>query len=210
MLFTNALGRVYGSKFMLAYTSGPPTVTNLNALAAGVGAQFVTHLEGDFSTDITLTEVIAADAANPSNPKGTWTGANSGSHASPSPSYGTAAIIELAIPASYRGGKPKIFLPAGAVSYLQDPAHWTAGFIAALASDWSGFVSAVSGTAGIGVTITGQCTVSYYHGLTARTRPSTGRTYYVGTPRATPLVYLVSGLSVRAQLGSQRRRLGTP
>lgn len=125
------------------------------------------------------------------------------------PTEATALNVKLAIARRYRGGKPKMFLPFGVVGDLSNPNAWDSAILSAFNTQWAAFITALKAISGAALTLTEQVSVSYYKGLTAKTNGTTGRTYYVPTPRATPLIDPILSAQAQGRIAQQRRRRGS-
>lgn len=180
--------------------TGTPTTAQLNALAVALTTAWVTNLKPIFPSTTQNTGMGVVDLANPANPIGWSPVINSGALATPGITAETALLINLKVNRRYKGGHPRIYLPAGASSYISSPQAWTSSWLSGAATTaWTNWLAAIMAATG-GPTLTGPVNVSYYSGKNT----VTGKP----TPRPTPLVEPIVGWSLNPIPGSQRRRMG--
>jgi hypothetical protein len=106
---------------------------------------------------------------------------------------GLAAVISWTIFSTWRGGKPRTYIPALPSEAFTSPNRLHPTFIAALLSAAASFITAVNG---ISVTPFGAvtlCTQSFFSHNAARTPP---------------VMFSYQGAKVHPRISSQRRRLG--
>lgn len=174
-------------------TSGPAAAADLQTWANAVEAAFTANHQQDFGNWVKLTAVEAIDLGNPGTQHGLAAVNVAGTLPGSTLTAETAVLINLRIGRSYRGGKPRLYMPFGASSELQDSQHWTSSFLTSVSNHFSAFVNSLLGAPGPGVTSDHLANVSYHSG---------------GALRPSPVVDPVLGWSVNAIPGSQRRRMG--
>jgi hypothetical protein len=121
-----------------------------------------------------------------------WTNTNGG-NTNPLPPN-CAAVISWAIPAHYRGGHPRTYLPGPTNAALQvaNGNQWTSSFRSSLAAAAQNFLTSFA--AGIVAGAVEQLgTVSHFRN---------------NAPLATPVFYPYTGGTIHGRVDSQRRRLG--
>lgn len=195
-----------GVHFYQKYAGATPTTAQLDLWAQAIDGVAVADLASLLSDGINFAEVEAADLSTSPSTIGTYSHVDAGTRAGLIPTIDTCLTTRWLIGRSYRGGKPKSFWPFGIVSDLASPNAWAAGLLSAFDTAWASFQTGIVGHVIGGTTLGVQVSVSYFQGLTERTKPSTGRKYYVGTPRPVPLVDTVIGVTPDIVIGSQRRR----
>ncbi len=88
-----------------------------------------------------------------------------------------------------------------------DDQHWTPAFVGTAGAAWAAFMTEVL-AATSGTTLqTNQVALGYYSGVNAPTTLASGRVKQTSKLRAVPLEDIVTGHTVRAIIGSQRKRL---
>lgn len=203
--YTQGDAALAGNRFYLSYAGAAPTAGNCISIADGVEAAWVANLQSVTQTEFALTEVDVLDIATEAGASGHWTGSEDGTLSSSFIPASAAVNVEFDISRRYRGGKPRIFLPPGGNTQLQDGGHWTSAYQGDIQTAIEGFFAAVSAIAVGAVGALAHVNLSYYKGFTNITN-SSGRERAVPTYRDSALVDLITGYSVKGELGSQRRR----
>jgi hypothetical protein len=198
----NELG---GSRFYLSYSGSAPSGANCVTLATDIAGAWESHIAGLVNEDYSLTEVDVLDIATDSGNSGQWTGLNQGTRAGTAMPAQVATNVEFDIARRYRGGKPRMFLPAGVTGDEEDDSHWSSAFITAVNTGVAAFFSEVEGFDVGSVGTLAHVNLSFYKGFTNVTNPS-GRTRAVPSYRAAALLDTVEGYSAKAVMGSQKRR----
>lgn len=193
------------NRFFLEYAGSAPTNAELNTLCAAVAAAAAAHYLPLLSNDYTLHEVIAIDLSSSTGAEGTATVADTGGVSTEVNPAGTSAVVQFHVARRYRGGHPRIYLPAIPGTWLSSSTTWDATHLAAFLTAWNAFMTAVVALTWSGATISGQVNVSFYQGFTNVTFPS-GRIRAVPKVRSTPVVDLIASTSMNPNPASQRRR----
>ena len=199
-----AINRVH-----IGYTGTAPDNSTCNALAAELYViwqdEFLVYSHA--SNSLTGCEVV--DLTTPSSGAGSHAAANAGGLSGGLLGADVAFVASGKIGRRYRGGKPRIYLPCGDASYLQDAQTWTDAFVALMQASCDAVRSDINGYTSSGCVLTALEGVSYYSGFTIRpTPPIAGvRAKNIPTPRATAVVDPFTNLVAEQRLGSQRRRL---
>lgn len=193
------------NRFYVQYSGTPPTVANLNTWLTTMVTHWTTRIAPLCTPTVVLVGIEATDLTSTSSAQGFVSASVPGTRAGQGLPAATAVVISQHIARRYRGGKPRVYLPAGAGPDLLTLQTWTAAFISAVAAGWTNFMADIQGDfvpAGAGPTIVN---VSFFQGFTNKTFPS-GRTRPVPTPRATPVIDAVTSFTVNGKMASQRRR----
>jgi hypothetical protein len=148
MQYSMTTGVIGGNRFYLGYTSSPPALADLTALATNVQGSWNTHIAPLIPTDLSLTTVICQDLSTKATAPGTWTGTVAGSRTGVSTSLNNCAIIRFTIARNYRGGHPRLMLPGGVITDLASSRAWTGTYASAVQSGFAAFVTALEGTQG--------------------------------------------------------------
>jgi hypothetical protein len=196
-----------GSTFRLAYTGGPPSSADLSTLAGLVNTAWGDNLASFMSDAGLLVETQARDLANPSTTIGNSVAGIDGTR-----SGGTADIARSAVQffrpdRTFRGSRPKMFLPYGVDADVSGGFQWTTAFVTDLQIALNAFYAALDGGVGGSTHLALPVCVSYSHGFTVVTSGTTGRARNVPTPRVPPLVTASLGIEVSSRIGTQRRRI---
>lgn len=203
--YTNADGSLAGSRFYLSYSGAAPSAANCATLAGDIATAWNTDIAGLIGTEWTLSECDVEDIATDMGLSGTESTAHVGTRGGTALPSQIAANVEFDIARRYRGGKPRIFWPAGVVGDLNDPAHWLPAFVTSLNTGTAAFFTAIEAASVGAMGTLAHVNLSYYKGFTNVTN-SSGRTRAAPTYRAAALVDPVTSYAAKGLLGSQRRR----
>jgi hypothetical protein len=191
--------------FFMQFTSGTPTPTNLNELAADTLGFWSTRIAPLATPGLVLKECTIIDLTSATGAVGSFPGIIPGSNGGNGQGAGVAAVIKFKVARRYRGGHPRVYQAGVPVDYLTDSQRLSDTAIGNYRTGWTNFISDIAGEMNADFGASSQVNVSYFHGFTNVTFPS-GRTRPVPSRRATPLVDPVSSIDVNPKLGSQRRR----
>lgn len=205
LLYTESDEALAGSRFYLSYSGAAPTSGNCATLAGDVEAAWLSHLAGLINQQFALTEVDVLDIATDSGAFGTWTGSEQGTLTGTMITANTATNVEFDIGRRYRGGKPRMFLPAGTQSDGLDAGHWSSAFIDSVNTGITAFFSEIEGLSIGAIGTLAHVNLSYYQGFTNVTN-SSGRTRAAPKYRTSALVDTVESYSCKGTMGSQKRR----
>jgi hypothetical protein len=192
--------------FHFSYTGGPPGASDVVTLAALFGTNFPAYFGTNWPASTHLTEIICTDLSGP----GGFQGASAQSIVGAGPTAGETAnqcmVIQFLVPARYRGGHPRIYLPGPSTPNLQDATSWSPTVASAQATTWGSYMNTMANKTA-GTTVLNQhVAVSYYQGG-VWTPDQHGNYHRIPTKRPTPLVLPVSGYVGKTRVGSQRKRL---
>jgi hypothetical protein len=196
-----------GSRFFLTYTGSAPTGANLNTLAGDIEAAWVSHLAPLVNEDFTLSEIDCLDLSSDTGASGYWSGSEAGSRSGAVIPANCCTNIEFDIARRYRGGKPRMYLPAGVQGDLEDVGHWSGSFITAVNSGIGAFFSELEGLSIGAMGTLAHANISFYHGVNTSSPPWRGPGYkYPPKYRDTVLIDPVASYATKGVVGSQRRR----
>lgn len=178
-----------------SYTGTAPTASFLSTVAAAMGTAWGTSYKPEVSNSIVLTSVIITDLASALGAQGISSPNITGTNANSAAGGNSAVLVTYPSSIRYRGGHPRSYLPPPPGTSLQTTSTITSAYITAVTTAWNAVLAPLFGTSGGGTTMAGQCAISY---VTAK------------APRVTPVVMPISqnAITVQAELGSQRRRIG--
>lgn len=145
------------------------------------------------------------DIATNSGLSGQWTGTNTGSRSGSQVANQIAMNVEFGIARRYRGGKPRMYLPAGVDSDFLGGSNWQSAFITSTNSAVASFFAALEALSIGAMGTLNHVNLSYFLGFKNFTTPS-GRERAVPQYRPTAVHDDVTGYFAKAVLGSQRRR----
>jgi hypothetical protein len=196
------------TRFFIRFTGVNPTVAQLDAFNASVGSEWNTALAAEASTFVNLATVESTDLTTPSSAQATTATDYAGSRAGDEVPASAAAVAAYEISRRYRGGHPRGYWPFGVAGDLTTVQHWSNAFVAEFTASLVVFFGFIVGAGWAAAGTLDHVNVSFYHGFTVVTNPSTGRARNVPTLRGAPIIDAVVGIVGRARVGSQRRRLG--
>lgn len=203
--YSNTDGSLAGNRFYIAYTGASPTAANCASVAAGVDAAWEANIAGLVNGEWTMTGVDVEDIATDMGLSGVSTTSHAGARTGALLPAQIAANVEYNIGRRYRGGKPRIYWPAGAMSDLADQAHWAGAFIDDLNAGTLAFFAAIAALDIGALGTLSHVNLSFYQSFTNVTN-SSGRTRAAPKYRTVALVDPISGYSAKGLLSSQRRR----
>jgi hypothetical protein len=195
------------TRWYLQYSGTAPTVTQLDTLALAAAGLWNVTCAKYFTSDKTLVEVIIEDLGTSAGATGTATVSHAGTHSGNFVGAGTALLINYTLARRYRGGKPRVYLPALADADLSNAQTWGGGLFGTIAADFDIWLVAVGAAFPSGMGFVGHVNVSYYDGFTVFLSPG-GRARNISKLRATPQVDLITSSSASSRVSSQRRRNG--
>lgn len=193
------------NKFYWQFTGGPATAAQCTTLAGSIQTGFGTNISPLQPPSYSLTQVTVEDLTSSTAGAGFQTGNIPGTRSGTGLTVVNAVVLSLHIARRYRGGHPRLYLPAGVESDLATLNSWTTAFQNAVGLGWVALQTYISGHFPGGLVSVGQVNVSYFSGFTNHTYPS-GRVRPIPNPRAVPLVDPIISVGVNPKLGTQRRR----
>jgi hypothetical protein len=193
------------NRFFMQYSGTAPIAAELDTLANAIITHWTADLAPLHSVDVQLFNAVLEDLSSPTAAVGASNTSSVGTRTGGVLGAGVAAVMKEAINRRYRGGHPRVYLPAGVTSDLQTMRTWTSSFITNLGVGWSSFISDIGGSVWSGGGTLLPVNVSYYTGFTNHTFPS-GRVRPVPNVRSTPIIDVIQGFETNGILGSQRRR----
>lgn len=189
----------------LAYGTVPPTASQLVTMCGSIAGSWNSFLSPMTETATILTSVDAVDLSAPDAAVGLWTGSHPGTRAGSALPAQAALLLNWPILRRYRGGKPRIYIPAGVASDLASPQTWSGTFLTAYATAWNSFESAVAAAINSWGSGAKLVNVSYYLGGEWK-QDHLGNYRRIPTPRDTPKVDEIVGANFAPTVATQRRR----
>ena len=189
------------------YTGGPPSATDCLNIAAAASNYFKTNCQGLMPSNCNAVGVTCLDIDSTTGNSAFFSNAYAGTIGGALYPGSLCSRINYSIPNRYRGGKPKGFWPFGDQAQMSSPQAWIGTFIANVNAAFDAFITAflteTSGTTSISKWVA----VSYYSGVNTPTTLPSGRVKQSPKLRAGgPVKYYITGPSMAARPGSQRRR----
>lgn len=190
----------------MSYSGATPQSADLNGYAADIVAAAPT-LAAHWTSDLALQTTEVVDLSSASGATGLVSSNLVGSRTPGGIDASMCVVAHYQINRRYRGGKPRGYWPFGDSGELASRVAWSSAFVAACASDLTTFFVAISNKTHGTTTFGSHISVSYYSGFHVVTNPKTGRAENVPTPRPSPLIDPIVGLTCSTKPGNQRRRL---
>ena len=195
-----------GNRLFFQYSGTTPVGGVLNNIASLIATAWNTNIAPLCSAAVTLVKVDVEDITSHSGAFGAFSTSHVGTRSGNSVLNQSAMDIEYNIARRYRGGKPRIYLPAGVTSDFQDDANWLDAFVTTAGTDFAAFIAAVSAISNTGTVLGSHVNLSFYQGFTNVTNTS-GRTRAAPKYRTgTAVADIITGYAPKKLIGSQRRR----
>lgn len=193
------------NRFFIKYTGTAPSNAALNTFAGTVSSTWLTHMAPIHSSAVTMNLVTVTDLTSPTSGQGSNNATRTGTRVGSGMAGGSSVMIDFHIQRRYRGGKPRIYLPAGVVTDLGTAQAWLAPSVSAFQTAWNNWTNAIIAAPPAGATLTNLVNVSYYSGWEAA-EGSTGRPYAKSKVRTSVTPDDIVQMLVDPRVASQRRR----
>lgn len=177
----------------------------MDALTAAASASWNTNLAPAHAVDVTLTHVIGSDLSDPGGPVSTNTATHVGTRTGGFLPASTSVLINMTIGRRYRGGKPRIYMPAGTQPDLGSAQTWVAGLLTAVNAGFNAHNVAIQNSIKTWSSTADLVNISYWHQVLASIPPNPP--IYVSQLRDTPVIDVIRSYTASSTISSQRRRL---
>lgn len=183
------------------------TQDEISVLASAVFTNWNTFISPQCTGAISMTQVAAVDIGSPSPVASTTTGNSVGSLPQPEPIPSSLClVVSFRIPARYRGGHPRIYLPAGNSVNLATTSTWAGSFVNTVQTSFQNFVTSVRAS------LPQNSGAQVSHVVPTYTYTYTQdpvKHKFIKTRTGVKAIYIVASYLGRALPGTQRRRLTT-
>jgi hypothetical protein len=194
-------------RFFHEYAGTAPDDAQLNTFASAVATAWDSDMAAQFNTDVTLDQVNVIDLTSDTAARGEAIVSYAGTLAGDTLSAGTCALENIQIRRAYRGGKPRIYWPAGSAASLGAATAWGSTFTTAFPTALAAFYAAVAAAGWSGSGGLSRVNVSYSSGYTLGPAQPGGYRKKIATPRVGgPVVDPITGFTLNTKPASQRRR----
>jgi hypothetical protein len=191
----------------LTYTGTAPTNAVCVAYATALRTLWVAEILPYTSTDNGILGVKVTDLTSPTAGVGEFLSTTGGGDANAANAAEVCVLVNEPIARRYRGGKPRLYIPAGTSADLVNPQLWSNTFISNFQASLDALYADMKALSISGTIAADVVSVSDYLGFTAVTNPITGRTRDVPKVRAVAIAPdIISALDMNPKPGSQRRR----
>lgn len=194
-------------RFYEQYTGVAPIVGDLLTLGALYGPAFTADLAPVMSPNLSYSTVLIEDLSSPISAaaESAFTGLV-GTEVGADIPAATTALINYEISRRYRGGKPKNFVPFGTGADLLTDQTWEVASADGFLGAWLDFFAVAGDNPWPGAGVISPVNISYYTGFTAVENPITHRYRNVPNMRVTPLVDLITAVTISGRPHFQTRR----
>lgn len=180
------------------YTSGPPSVAELTTLAASISSFWNTSVAANLNNSSQLTTVEVMDISSRTGAIATDNTVRSGTGGSTSLlPVSIACCVSWKINRRYRGGHPRIYVPAAVMANVINGNTWLGTYLTAVQTAWRSMRTSINGAAGASAPYT-LVNVSYYQAHQG----------YPNDLRPVPVVDTIQDAIVHTRIDSMRRRTG--
>lgn len=205
---TDAADTALGSHITFRYSGAAPSSAQLAAIAPTWGNLWATNMAPVTDTGYTLTLLEIIDLSSSTSAVAEVSMTHAGTR------VGAALPLNVAFNMAYitnlrrRGGHWRAEVRAGVQTDLATPQTWSATFVTAFTSAWTGFIGGMQGSLWSGATSMAPVAVQYFGPPNIVKTNASGRVKTVSSQLAVPNVFPISAFVGKTRLGSQRRRLG--
>ena len=204
--YNNVSGGKAGDRFYLSYAGSASSPSDLTTLATDIGNAWNTNIAPLVNSSVSLVEVDVLDIATHTGLSAVVAMSHAGTRSGNALPDDVAVNVEFGIARRYRGGKPRMYLPAGVHGDLQDEGHWSTSFASTCATDLQAMMTAIEALSIGAIGALQHVNLSYYQGFHNVTNTS-GRTYPRPLYRSPNAVHdNVTSYIGRTLVSSQRRR----
>lgn len=180
--------------FYLQYPANPPTIGDLQSIATQVANAWNANIAPIINTSNALNRVECIDIATNTGADGAAVVTHVGTRSGALIPVQVACVFSFHVNVRYRGGHPRMYVPAGVAADVSAGRLWSGAAQTAFATAASGFVTAINAIQ-LGGSTFFMIMVSYHtaHAL-----------------RPVPARFPIVGTAVDDRIDTQRRRLGKP
>jgi hypothetical protein len=157
------------------------------------------------AADTSLTAVTATDLSDPAGPFSSHAQITAGTRSGGFLPASTCVLYNMQIKRRYRGGKPRIYVPAGTQPDLSNAQTWATAFLNQVNGALANLIGAGFTSISTWSTTSELVNVSYYHQVLVGPPPTPP--VYVEQVRETPQIDPIVSRAAVSTVGTQRRRL---
>lgn len=205
---TDAADTAVGSHLFFRYGGTAPSSAQLATQAAAWGNIWATNMAPITDVGYTLSVIEIIDLSSPTSATTETPVSHAGTRTGAALPLNVAFTVGLTTNLRRRGGHWHAQVRCGVQGDLNNPQQWTAAFVSAFTTAWTGFVGGIQNSLWSGATSMAPVGVQYYGPPNKLVTNSSGRVRTVSSLLATPVVYPAQAFTYRTRLGSARRRLG--
>jgi hypothetical protein len=179
--------------------------SEIQSLATSIMQSISNNWSPMMGSELTVQAVNTVDIGSTSPSVGSDTAAKVGQRTgTPISNTATCALVSCRIPARYRGGHPRIYLPWGVVEDTLNQDHWAVAFVNSASNAFAAFVTAVrTSVPAVSGNQVSHVSIAYqysYHDDPIRHK-------YTKMRESVKAIYVVQNYECRSTFGTQRRRL---
>lgn len=192
------------NRFFMKYTN-PPSGADMTTLCTKVGTSWNTRMAPLVPPQLELLEVGGDDLGSKTGTNVVVSVDHVGTNINGGLTTGACCIQSASVSVKYRGGHPRVYLPALSADHLADANTWSVSAIGLVGTAWTGILADLASSPPVGVGALSQVAVHAYSS-NPLDFPGGHPTTKPPWPLATPVTYPINGWSTNPQVGSQRRR----
>lgn len=191
----------------LTYSGSAPSSADLTACAAAFDSAYGTYMTPDMHSTWTTAGCIATDLSTITSAQGEASTPTAGALTGGRLPASACVVVSQLTGRRIRGGRSRVYIPAGDSSKLLTDGEWTSAFAADVSSQWQITVELAAAAIWGGGGVFTQVLASFYSGFTNMAYGVPTKYRRVPTARGTAEFYDVINYVGKTPLGSQRRRL---
>lgn len=193
-------------RMYVQYSGAGPSVADMATFVLNVSGAWGTNIAPLEDTATSLTSVQGTDLTSATGAQAINSIARPGTRAGTGLPAAVSPVIRFKVARRYRGGHPRMYVPAGVGTDTTNAQQWTSAFLTALLNGWQAFITNIGTGPPASFGTLSHVNVSYFQGFTNKTFPS-GRVHAVPSLRiGGPAVDTVISYSINPNFASQRRR----
>lgn len=186
-------GGKWANVFHVGFATYPGSAADMASLATALRTAWDSNIKALCVASVQLTTTTVTDLTSAYGQGGIDTTTSTGTYAGTALPSSTACAVSFKIGRRYRGGHPRMYLPAGSVSSITNNTNWLGAFITLVTNAMAAWRTAVNALTYASTGNVRLVCLSYYSGKVLRAVPQPDDVYDLG---------------VHQRIDTQRRRLG--
>lgn len=191
----------WGNVLHFGYTGTAPSNATCATIAGDISTAWSTNMASLCPSPTTLQSVTVTDLTSTGSGEGQSLAAHAGTRGDDSIPANAAVLISYPSAIRYKGGHPRTYLYILGNADLTGAAEWTP--LSEVNTKYQAFLTACISLSVAGCNVNSFCSVRYRGKFLPNGGPPH---YYLTTPLVNPIS--VSSATARAEMASQRRRIG--
>lgn len=183
------------------YSGTPPDQSTIDSFTTAVKNWWIANIANLIHSSASITSVTVTDLNSRTGLVGFNGTATAGSGIGTALPNSVSYCVQFKIARRYRGGHPRVYMPAMIATQQANATQVTAGYRTSAINAWTAFKTAIEAYTGPSLSPVKHCSISYYSGKDAQGKPIL---------RTTPIADIITGYGGDLRMDSQRHRLGKP